>query len=73
MIALWLAVAPAICSAMVSEFLMGTARLGHMCRTTAADFQTDRAFGTSLVATMISVFCFTASTIAKRRVSDRWR
>lgn len=52
---------------------MGTAGLGHMFRTAAADVQTDRAFGTSLVAIMISVFCFTASTIAERRVSDRWR
>lgn len=49
--------APAIRSAMVAEFLMGTAGLGHMFRTTTAGFQTDRAFGTSLVATMISVFC----------------
>ncbi|EJJ29828.1 ABC transporter permease [Rhizobium sp. CF142] len=73
MIALRLAAPPAVLSAMVAEFLMGTSGLGHMFRTAATDFQTERAFGTSLVATVISVICFTGSTVAERRVNEKWR
>jgi ABC-type nitrate/sulfonate/bicarbonate transport system permease component len=73
MIALRLAAPPAVLSAMVAEFLMGTSGLGHMFRAAATDFQTDRAFGTSVIATITSVICFTASTVAERRVNERWR
>ncbi len=73
MMALRLAAPPAVLSTMVAEFLMGTAGLGNMFRAAATDFQTDRAFGASVVATIISAICFTASTVAERRVCEKWR
>jgi NitT/TauT family transport system permease protein len=72
MIALRLAAPPAVLSAMVAEFLMGTSGLGHLFRQSAADFQMARAFGTSVIATAISVTCFTAATVAERRINERW-
>lgn len=72
MIALRLAAPPAILSAMVAEFLMGTSGLGHMFRQAAADFDTGRAFGTSVVATVVSVLCFTTVTTLEKRVNERW-
>lgn len=73
MIALRLAAPPAILSAMVAEFLMGTAGLGHMFRAAMANFDNNRAFGTSLVATVVSVICFNLASLAERRVIDKWR
>jgi len=71
-IALRLAAPPAVLSAMVAEFLMGTSGLGHLFRQSAADFQMARAFGTSVIATAISVICFTTATVAEKRINDRW-
>ena len=73
MIALRLAAPPAVLSAMVAEFLMGAAGLGHMFRAAMANFDTNRAFGTSLVATVVSVICFSLASLAERRVNDKWR
>jgi ABC-type nitrate/sulfonate/bicarbonate transport system permease component len=72
MIALRLAAPPAILAAMVAEFLMGQSGLGYLFRQSATDFQTARAFGTSLVATAISVLSFSLATWAERRVNERW-
>ena len=73
MIALRLAAPPAVLSAMVAEFLMGSSGLGYLFRAAATDFQTERAFGTSAVATVISVLCFTAALAAERRVNEKWK
>ena len=73
MIALRLAAPPAVLSAMVAEFLMGTSGLGYLFRESANDFDTNRAFGTSVVATVISVICFTSASIAERKVNDKWK
>ncbi len=73
MIALRLAAPPAVLSAMVAEFLMGTFGLGHLFRAAMADFDSNRAFGTSLVATLVSVACFGLSSLAERHVTERWR
>jgi ABC-type nitrate/sulfonate/bicarbonate transport system permease component len=72
MIALRLAAPPAVLSAMVAEFLMGSSGLGYLFRSAATDFQTDRAFGTSVVATVISVICFTSALAAERAVNEKW-
>jgi len=73
MIALRIAAPPAVLSAMVAEFLMGSSGLGYLFRASATDFDTARAFGTSLIATVISVLCFTAATFGETRVNARWR
>lgn len=73
MIALRLSAPPAVLSAMLAEFLLGRSGLGHLFRQAATEFSTDRAFGTSLVATAVSVLCFTTAIAAERRVLERWR
>lgn len=73
MIALRLTAPDAILAAMLAEFLMGTTGLGYMFRDAAAKFDTDRALGTSLVATVISVIVFALMLAAERRVNARWK
>jgi NitT/TauT family transport system permease protein len=72
MIALRMAAAHSVLAAMVAEFLMGTTGLGYLFAATKADLNMERALGTSVVATAVSVTCFLAAMIAERRVRDRW-
>ncbi|SEP82860.1 NitT/TauT family transport system permease protein [Faunimonas pinastri] len=72
MIAFRLAAPPAVLSAMLAEFLMGTSGLGYLFRSAASGFQTERALGTSVVATVISVLCFTFALWAERAVLRKW-
>jgi len=71
-IAFNLAAAHAILAAMVAEFLMGTTGLGYLFAKTKADFQTEQAFGASLVATVISAAAFLAAGWVEKRVRDRY-
>jgi ABC-type nitrate/sulfonate/bicarbonate transport system permease component len=71
-IALRLAAAHAILAAMIAEFLMGTNGLGYLFAVTKQEFLTERAFGTSVVATAISVIAFLATTYLERRVRARF-
>ena len=61
-IALRLAAAHAILAAMIAEFLMGTSGLGYLFAVTKQEFLTERAFGTSVIATVISVIAFLVSS-----------
>jgi len=72
-VGLRLAAPPAILSAMVAEFLIGTAGLGYLLRSAAAELRTDRAFATSLIATVLSIASFALAAGAERRVLARWR
>ena len=73
-IALRLAAAHAILAAMIAEFLMGTNGLGYLFAVTKQEFLTERAFGTSVIATVISVIAFLASShfeiIVKKRFTQ---
>lgn len=71
-IALRLAAAHAILAAMIAEFLMGTNGLGYLFAVTKQEFLTERAFGTSVVATAISVMAFLATSWLERRVRARY-
>ena len=71
-IALRLAAAHAILAAMIAEFLMGTNGLGYLFAVTKQEFLTERAFGTSVVATAISVIAFLATSYLERRVRARF-
>jgi ABC-type nitrate/sulfonate/bicarbonate transport system permease component len=71
-IAFKLAAAHAILAAMIAEFLMGTSGLGYLFAQTKADFQTERAFGTSVVATVISATAFLLAGWIEKRVRDRF-
>jgi NitT/TauT family transport system permease protein len=72
MLALRLAAANAVLAAMVAEYLMGTAGLGYLFGETKADFNMERAFGATAVATIVSVLFFIAAAAAERRVKQRW-
>jgi len=62
----------AVLAAMVAEYLMGTAGLGYLFGETKADFNMERAFGTTAVATVVSMAFFLAATAAERRVRAHW-
>ncbi len=71
-IALRLAAAHAILAAMIAEFLMGTSGLGYLFAKTNDEFQTEQAFGTSIVATAISVAAFLLASFVERRVRSHF-
>lgn len=71
-IALRLAAAHAILAAMIAEFLMGTNGLGYLFAVTKQEFLTERAFGTSVIATVISVIAFLATSYLERRARTRF-
>ena len=71
-IAFKLAAAHAILAAMVAEFLMGTTGLGYLFAKTKSDFQTEQAFGASLVATVISATAFLAAGWVEKKVRERY-
>jgi NitT/TauT family transport system permease protein len=72
MVALRIASANAILAAMVAEYLMGTAGLGFLFGETKADFNMERAFGATVVATAVSLLFFAAALRAERAVKERW-
>lgn len=72
MIAFRLTAPPAILVAMVAEFLMAQGGLGEMFKDSIQNFEMPRAFGTSLLATIVSVLSFLGATWAEKRVKDRW-
>lgn len=72
MIALRLAAPTAILAALLAEYLMGASGLGYLFRAAAEDFGTERAFGTSVVATVVSVLLFSGALVAERAVARRW-
>ena len=71
-IALRLAAAHAILAAMIAEFLMGTNGLGYLFAVTKQEFLTERAFGTSVIATVISVIAFLTSSHFEINVKKRF-
>lgn len=71
-IALRLAAAHAILAATIAEFLMGTTGLGYLIAVTKQEFLTERAFGTSVIATAVSVAVFLATSILERRIRARF-
>jgi NitT/TauT family transport system permease protein len=72
MVAVRITAGHAVLAAMVAEYLMGTAGLGFLFGETKADFNLERAFGTTVVATIVSMAFFLAATAAERRVKERW-
>ncbi len=71
-IAFKLAAAHAILAAMVAEFLMGTTGLGYLFAKTKSEFQTEQAFGASMVATIISAAAFLAAGWVEKRVREAY-
>ena len=73
MIALRLTAPEAILAAILAELLMGTSGLGFMFREASGRFAMERAFGTSIIATITAVICFGLVMAAERRVATRWQ
>jgi NitT/TauT family transport system permease protein len=57
----------AVLAAMLAEYLMGGRGLGTLFAQSVSFYQVDRAWGTALVATVVSVACFVAA-----RAVERW-
>jgi len=72
MIALRLAAPTAILAALLAEFLIGTSGLGYLFRAAGETFNTERAFGTSVVATVVSILLFSGTLAAEAWVRRRW-
>lgn len=71
-VALRLASAQAILAAMVAEFLMGTAGLGYLFSITLAEFNTERAFGASLITTFVSLSLFLIASRIEINIKERF-
>lgn len=72
LVACRLAVPNAILAAMVAEFLMGTNGLGALLHAASQEFQTERALGASVMATLVSVTLFVIVSRAERQVREIW-
>jgi ABC-type nitrate/sulfonate/bicarbonate transport system permease component len=58
---------------MISEYLMQTGGLGNMFALTSEAFETERAWGASLVAMLLSVALYTAAGEIETRVKSWYR
>ncbi|CAN5363800.1 hypothetical protein BH23ACT3_BH23ACT3_20050 [soil metagenome] len=72
-VAFRLSASSTILAAMVAEFLVGTSGLGRLFSTARYRFETDRAFGAAVIATVASVLLFQLSLKVERYVRARYR
>ncbi|MGC4934730.1 ABC transporter permease [Gordonia sp. DT30] len=61
----------AILAAMLAEFLMGSHGLGALFSQSQGYQNADRAWGTALIASVVSLLVFTAARVLERRVTTR--
>lgn len=71
-VALRVAAGHAVLGAMIAEYLMGTAGLGYLFAETKSEFNMERAFGATAVATVISMLLFVGAIAFERRVKQAW-
>lgn len=62
----------AVLAALLAEYLVGTGGLGHLFSTSRSYFDVERAWGTALLATVVSVLTFVVARGVERRVTDRF-
>jgi ABC-type nitrate/sulfonate/bicarbonate transport system permease component len=72
-VALRIGAAYSVMVTMISEYLMQTGGLGNMFALTSQTFQTERAWGASLVAMTLSVALYTVAGAVETRVRNRYR
>jgi ABC-type nitrate/sulfonate/bicarbonate transport system permease component len=72
-VALRVGTAAAVLVTMVAEYLMQTGGLGNMFALTSQAFETERAWGASLIAMAMSVGLYTASGWVEGWVRERYR
>ena len=61
-----------VLAALLAEYLVGTGGLGHLFSTSRSYFDVERAWGTALLATVVSVLTFVVARGVERRVTDRF-
>jgi NitT/TauT family transport system permease protein len=71
MVAIRISAPSAVLAAMLAEFLMGTHGLGALFSESRGYLDMERAWGTALVATVLSVLVFVGSRALERRVVQR--
>jgi ABC-type nitrate/sulfonate/bicarbonate transport system permease component len=57
----------------VAEYLMQTGGLGNMFALMSQEFQTERAFGASMLAMVLSSALYSSAGVIERRVQERFR
>jgi ABC-type nitrate/sulfonate/bicarbonate transport system permease component len=72
-VALRIGAAYSVMVTMISEYLMQTGGLGNMFALTSQAFETERAWGASLVAMILSVALYTAAGAVETQVRNRYR
>ena len=72
-VALRIGAAYSVMVTMISEYLMQTGGLGNMFALTSQAFETERAWGASLVAMALSVALYNAAGAVETRVRERYR
>jgi ABC-type nitrate/sulfonate/bicarbonate transport system permease component len=72
-VALRIGAAYSVMVTMVSEYLMQTGGLGNMFALTSQAFETERAWGASLVAMALSVTLYTAAGAIENQIRARYR
>ncbi len=73
LVALRISASTAVLLAMVAEFLTGGSGLGYLLKSSSAELDMARAFGTSAIATVISLISFSLAVGFERYVLARWR
>lgn len=72
LVALRLTAPTTVLAAMLAEYLLGTHGLGRLFAESVTFMDTARAWGTALVATVVSVACFAAARALERRGAERF-
>lgn len=72
-VALRLCASSTVLAAMVAEFLAGTNGLGRLFSDARVRFETERAWGAAVIATVVSVACFQLALRAERWGRRRFR
>ncbi|MER5179427.1 ABC transporter permease subunit [Streptomyces sp. NPDC002896] len=72
LVALRLTASTAVLSAMLAEYLLGTHGLGQLFAQSVTFMDPARAWGTALVATVVSVLCFIGARAAERHGTARF-
>jgi len=72
MVAFRLTAPSAVLAALLAEYLVGSGGLGHLFSTARSYMELDRAWGTALLATVVSVLAFVLARGVERRVTARF-
>lgn len=62
----------AVLAALLAEYLVGSGGLGHLFSTARSYLELDRAWGTALLATVVSILTFVLARGVERRVTARF-